>query len=173
MHPRGSGFCHPTGRFGHSQARFRYGWGCECNTSPRWMRGRGMAVILIPDFGGELIQRFPWCRRGTLAQLKLLKPRMAQSSRAATERREAFGVRGACSRFRATRALRQRQAALLLIRICQMADGCRRRCEKLRRSAMFIEHEPRNTIQAPSGAACLRFNAWPRRCFWHPYPCRS
>src|ERR1035438_9402429 len=23
------------------------------------MRGRGMAVILIPDFGGELIQRFP------------------------------------------------------------------------------------------------------------------
>jgi hypothetical protein len=43
----------------HSQWPFRYGEGCEPLASPRWMRGRGMAAILIPDFGGELIQRFP------------------------------------------------------------------------------------------------------------------
>src|ERR1035437_5527100 len=44
----------------HSPGPFRYGWGCEPIASPRWMRGRGMAVILIPDFSGELVQRFPW-----------------------------------------------------------------------------------------------------------------
>jgi hypothetical protein len=27
-------------------------------SSPRWMRGRGMAVVLIPDFGGHFGQSF-------------------------------------------------------------------------------------------------------------------
>jgi hypothetical protein len=31
------------------------------------------------------------------------------------------------------------------------------------RSAMFIEDKPWNIRQAPSGAACLWFKAWPRR----------
>ena len=43
----------------HSPGPFRYGLGCEPIASPRWMRGRDMAVILIPNFGGELVQRFP------------------------------------------------------------------------------------------------------------------
>ena len=32
------------------------------------------------------------------------------------------------------------------------------------RSAMVIEDEPQNTIQAPSGAACFELNTLRRRC---------
>jgi hypothetical protein len=41
------------------------------------------------------------------------------------------------------------------------------------RSAMFIENEQRNTLQAPLGAAYLEFDAWPGLCWWRSSPCRS
>jgi hypothetical protein len=28
-------------------------------SSPRWMRGRGMTIVLVPDIGGEFGERFP------------------------------------------------------------------------------------------------------------------
>jgi len=41
------------------------------------------------------------------------------------------------------------------------------------RSAMSIEHEPRNTLQAPLGAAWVWFKAWRSRYLQRSTPCRS
>jgi len=40
-------------------------------------------------------------------------------------------------------------------------------------SAMSIEHEPRNTLQAPLGAAWVWFKAWRSRYLQRSTPCRS
>jgi hypothetical protein len=40
--------------------------------SPRWMRGRGMTIVLVPNFGRQLIERF--ARHVAAVGFELIKP---------------------------------------------------------------------------------------------------